>query len=547
LDTRTDRALRYGAALSLVALTWLMYHGVVHLWWMFDDLFHVRFLTSHSPLAYCFVPAVWRELPFKVFTPFQFLSYQADLSLFGPTPAPFYWHQLLVFAAAAVAVFAVLQLWLPLASAFLGSVLFILGAPTVVWIQQLMLRHYSEGLLWSSLAVWLFTKAVREKRAGFSLASAVFYFAAMLAKEVYVPLLGLLLALPEGSFRDRVRIARPHLLVLAVYLAWRFAMLGTLLGGYGWAIRPSELPRLALGLPGEIAKTFLGPSGAVNCVVLLAVGIGVAAAVLRGARAAALFFGSVAFVMLPALAVAKSVGPRFGVLAWLALVATFAFGWDALLRGGRAERVGAGIIAAAAVAACFVVNRGVWRSTFSESQRMSAEGIRFLSMDRGELLRHPRIPPAAMNQIRWFKEDYLHRPTGARWFDDDFFVCAGSREIRAIWEWQDSTRSIVDVTKTLPSIRSGYCSRLREAPLSAVFWREGSDVFWDLGPYREGRYALVLGDGEQRFDTPRRDGYRDLAEAIALRVRYEAPSGWVTYSPELRLDFGRSPRWRWAR
>jgi hypothetical protein len=547
LDIRGAKVLRYAAALCLVALTWSLYNGVVHLWWMYDDLFHIHFLSTHRPLAYCFSPSVWRGLPFKMFTPAQFLSYQADLALFGPSPAPFYWHLLLVFAAAVVAVFAVLALWLPLATAFLGAVLFVLGAPTVVWVQQLTLRHYSEGLLWSAAAVWLFTKAVREDRASLSLASAAFYLAAMLDKEVYVPLVGLLLALPEGSLRQRARMARPHFVMLATYLAWRFVMLGTLLGGYGWAVRPSELPRLALELPGEIVRTFLGPHDATNGVVLLALSVGIAAAILRSHRAAPLLFGSLAAVALPALAVAKSVGPRFGVLAWLALIATFAFGCDALLHGGRGGRIGARILATAAVVGCCVVNREVWSSTFSDAQRMSTEGMRFIDMDKGELLRHPRIPPATMNEIRWFKEEYLHRAAGAGWFDDDFYVCAGARDIRAIWEWQDSTRSMADVTQMLPSIRSGYCTGLREAPLSAVFWRKGQDIFWDLGPYQEGRYAFVLGEGQESIAVPPHAGYRDRAAAFALRVRYEAPSGWVTYSPELRLDFQRSPRWRWAR
>jgi hypothetical protein len=34
---------------------------------------------------------------------------------------------------------------------------------------------------------------------------------------------------------------------------------------------------------------------------------------------------------------------------------------------------------------------------------------------------------------------------------------------------------------------------------------------------------------------------------LTLRVRYESPDGWVTYSPELALDFARQPDLVWHR
>ena len=47
---------------------------------------------------------------------------------------------------------------------------------------------------------------------------------------------------------------------------------------------------------------------------------------------------------------------------------------------------------------------------------------------------------------------------------------------------------------------------------------------------------------------PGKDAYRvGGMPGIALRVRYDAPEGWTTYSPELVLDFAKQPHYEWQR
>ena len=82
----------------LASAVFVLYGRTVRLWWTFDDLFHAHFLLTHSPLGYRFSPEVWGRLPFRMFTPLQFLSYHADLALFGLQPERFYVHQLLALA-----------------------------------------------------------------------------------------------------------------------------------------------------------------------------------------------------------------------------------------------------------------------------------------------------------------------------------------------------------------------------------------------------------------------------------------------------------------
>ena len=55
----------------------------------------------------------------------------------------------------------------------------------------------------------------------------------------------------------------------------------------------------------------------------------------------------------------------------------------------------------------------------------------------------------------------------------------------------------------------------------------------------------MIDGGIERFDVERRDGYRIDAGLLTLQVRYEAPEGWVTFSPDLSIDIRGGRRFSW--
>jgi len=118
---------------------------------------------------------------------------------------------------------------------------------------------------------------------------------------------------------------------------------------------------------------------------------------------------------------------------------------------------------------------------------------------------------------------------------DDLALCTNNRPVARVFQYEESQHEVRDIGKY--EIRAS-CRSIRTMPLSArVTFEEPGSFFWDLGPYRNGAYAFVLGDGKQAYDVPREGGFRSPnLPALAIRVRYRSPAGWTTYSPQFYVD-----------
>lgn len=436
-----------------------------------------------------------------------------------------------------------LRLWLPRLWAAAGAGVFLLGPAASSLAPLLMVRHYVEAILLAALAAGAWAK-------GRTWVSAALYFAACMAKEIAVPLAVLLPLLPDpaGSrptdLRERLRRALPHGLALIVYLGLRYAALGTFAGGYGFT---ADLPALALALPGKIATELVGGRfswvALAFCAALVA---GVIAVFLRGRRATVLTLLALLLAVLPVLPVSTKMEPRYAVPAWLVIAVAFAAGCRAL--EDRSRRT-AFAVAAVALASGLWLNRQDWNVRFAQAERMSAENRFLFSMSAGDVLRQPATLAASLKELAWMRENAFHRSPGGSWFQDDLYLCVHRDLPGRIWGYDSAARRVVDLTARIPSLRSRHCSSVRSsAPLRADFRVTEGNLLWELGPYPEGRYRFLLGDGAEAFEMPRSAGFQvaGLPE-IPLRIGYESPDGWTTYSPELRVEIRKGASLSWSR
>jgi len=529
------------ACVLLVVLTFVLYRKILRLWWTWDDAYLLHIAAGYTARDHFFGSTIWLSMPQQLFTPLLTASYDAELTLFGADPHRFYMIHLAELSLTVVALYATLRFWMSRAAASCASVLFVSGTPLCTMATQLMLMHYVLSVLLGVVSVALFTLSVRRRQDLLSIASAIIYLAAMLAKEVAVPLPLVLLLLPENGLRGRVRRVWPHALVLAVFIAWRSLILRKLIGGYA-PFSIAEFALIAARTPFSIVRTFAGPAVAAGFVLVLLLAVGIIARLRswRDATAVALAFAA---AILPILPAARWQEKRFSYVSWMCAAIVFASGIESL----RNRRV-AVILMTAAPLLSIVVNRQAWSREFGAALRMSDEGRVFTDLGPGDALRKPLIPPPSMFELEWLKESVLHRAAGSWWFFDDLYLCRGERP-RRTFGYDSSSRTVREITSQIDAIARNYCASIRDnQPLTAHFRYHNEVLYWDLGPYDRGEYGVVIGNGFQSFDVSRRDALRLIGlKSLTMRVRYRAPQGWVTYSPELTIELQGEHDLAWRR
>jgi len=530
---------RSASVVFLLAVVLVLYRKVTRLWWTYDDPWNLHVSLVRRWTDAFTMPDIW---PQHFFMPLLIATYEAMLRFAGLDPDHWYRIQLVLLGLCGVAVFFALRLYVDTIPAVGGALVFVAGPPLCAFATQLMVVHYLESILLGTLATIVYVLAFRRRSITLELLSALLYFGAILAKVIAAPLPLLLLILPENTLRVRARHLSFHAVALAGYFVWRYQVIGTIFGGYGWAISPRELPQLLAMLPWKVILSFAGAGLGVGFVAVGLLSIGVSLAIRT--RQALLFAGvTLLFAILPIIPVSKQMQSWYAVLPWLWLCCVFALGAAKLKNASRV------LLLSVAGVAVVIANRQEWTREYARALRMSDEARAYMTLDSTSLLRRPAIPPSSMPELRWLKEEHLQRVRGAGWFYDDLYLCSSALTGKRIYEYLPARREVAEVTARIPDLARAYCSSIRDsAPMRVEFHHHDETLQWRFAPYVDGRWSVVVAGGLMAYDVRREDGFRLTGvPGLALRVRYESPEGWVTYSPEIALDFARQPDLVWHR
>jgi len=536
-EIRRRRIADLLACAALVILTILLYRKVLGLWLTYDDANILRTTFDYSFTDVFTNGRVW---PQQLFTPLLLVAFHAMRRIFGFEPARFYVLQLAVAAITIVLVYAAVRQFLDWKRSLAAATLFALGPPICSVVVQLSTIHYFLAIAFCALAVIAYAAALRRGSVAFDAISILCYLLAMLAKEVAIPLPLLLIALPLRDARTRIRFAIGHGIAAIVYFLWRHAVLGTFLGAYGWQIDAAEWPRLLLLLPLRIMEGAAGAGLQAGLLVIVLMTLTIAFAI-RNRRAILLLIAAIVVSGEPLLPLAKEVNRRYVAVPWLAFSIAFA---AATTR--RDKRLAAALLVAVPLLA-IAANRAEWRKEFPLRRRMSDEArFYFYDMPPDALLRNALIPPAALGEVQWLLTVHFGRPAGG-WFYDDIFLCGAGIGSKRVFGFEG--HQIVDMTPRIPAIAKEFCGSIRnDAPLSAAFHFRNPALYWELGPYADGKYSAVIANGIQAFEIPRRDALKlPGMPGITLRIRYDSPAGWKTYSPDIAIDFVRNADVTWRR
>lgn len=546
---RHEPAALTGLLCFALLVSLLLLHGhVINGWWRWDDPTHLFFITQHLPHAYFFDPQVWRAISPVNFTPLLNLSFQIDYWLYGLSPSAFYIRQLVVLWLCSVMTLQLLRLWLPPGWAFCAALLFIVAAPVMFVAEQLMTRHYADGLLLAISALYLFVRALRAPRYAYSLAlaAACLYLLAVLAKEVYAPLAVLLPFIREGQLTRRLRLWLPTLMMVGIYVIWRQHMLAST-GGYG--LLNNFSPMHTLSQLANIPLLLFGQH-AIGMAATLAAFISILAVALTPSTqcyakhySLLLVCLGAGFILLPLVPLTLWPGIRYPdrylLLPWWSLSIGIAWGLAVLAQRSHLPRyiaIGCAIFLLASAAAHTlrlkeplhaVINeqqtqgRFIWQADAQEPVWLSPAlaatlwEYQYVTALR-EIAGNGPAPMLIADESRLEEYWETHQPS-------------------TVWRYQPECGCMQDVADQIPALLEEWRSRLRPGnALEADIHIEDQLITWRFGPYEEGSYSL-MGPQLGRIPLPATGQLRTSIELENIRLRYDAPDGTVRYSGPITL------------
>lgn len=538
------RRLGFGLSslVGCLVLTFALYHSVLTSWWCCDDPQILKHALSYSPWEYFSEPKAWRALVPYSLTPWLSLTYDLDHTLFGLNSVGYYAHNLLTISLCAWLICLIARRWVSNWYAFGGGLLFLLGAPVVVASHQLMVRHYLEGLLFFLLACWLLLRAFQEENSPSGWWAGIAFAVAVSAKEIYLPLGLVLFVLPINSLRQRLRVGWPLLLVMLLYVPWRWYMLGDPVGGYtpaaalGWSDLISALTQFG-AIPGLLLSQPWPPlAGLLLCAVLLTQRI-------RCAWLPLVFLTLLVLLLAPLIPLARQPGigagsERYFIALWaaLALGATLLAGATAAGRGLHMHFFSCLVLVLLGGFA-WQQSDQVRAALLPSLQEQSMQGKALISAgERDIIYLTPGVASWYVSGIIDLQQELGRSLPSPRAVSDEIDLVSQPLVGQRILRYDQANGRMADITQQIPRLVSDWQQRIQPRPLSIMmeFDSIAKNLRWQLGPYQHGSYTLLSGMGSHRLPTQGTLRMEKLPEQT-FRFRYDDPEGWSAYTPALRF------------
>jgi hypothetical protein len=542
--------LGVGGLLSL--LTFLVFGDVLSANWRADDTQILAHALRHNVLDNFFNPEVWRQLSPANLTPWVVASFEVDLLLFGLSPFGFYTHQLVAISLVAIACFMLLRLWLDQRFAFAAALIFILGLPTTAAANNLMTRHYVEGLLFACLAVYFCVRYLRQGQSKYLVVAALGYVLAISAKEIFVPLVFLIPLLAEGPNRYRVKAFSAFLIVSAAYTLWRGFMLEGLVGGY---TAPSQflnsdylmtILRFMFGIPALLLGEYWQVLGLFYLLALALV-------ISKSKRAFVVVIGVLALELLPLVPIASISGisypGRYYLLIWFTFCFSAGFCFKAI-EGPILNKVSAVksklvlLLLISAVVVYQLTSRHQFSTAIAATNAEFDVQAEFIWEEGDDKY---FVPSNRLLSAFWFVRG-LQEMKGFDRVDssmpniilDEMFL---SGTTQPLYEFDYDCICMRDVSETLKSrIEIQQALTDPEGAMRVEMSFQNNVFKWNFGPYIDNDY-YIFSDyiGVVRFPSQGEFLFYDIDGPLEVRVGHFPPSGLKTYSDIMLIEQGAAP------
>lgn len=551
-----DKYFLYFAGSWLLFVCLFVNYSALSGYWRWDDssvLFHIN---KFSIIDDFFSPEIWREFSRTNLMPWMAFSYELDLILFGLRPSLFYFHHLLSLFSCAISLYFLLRFWVRKRFALIGATFFLLGAPSVTVAQQLMTRHYIEGLLFCLTSLIAFTLYLRKGGKALILISVVCYGLAVVSKEIYVPLVVLLVFMPEGAIRQRLSVIAPFILVSLVYSVWRTYMLGMVIGGYteyDEFFNLSFIPEIITSF-GNFPNLLFGSSWLVFCGIYIFL-VGAYAYFYKSTLLSSLLVLSL--ILLPLIPLIRSPGidsaDRYLFLFWCAASFSIAFLSDkvsiSVSKKVSTKRAELAIYGGLLVLLFNTTSSSLRVQSDLEDVALEFDVYGRFIWDNTDDVAF--VPGGVLNSTFWyvtnlrdFKSRLISDATSPVGVPDDIFLASS---IDALYTFDANCACMVDISNTIEGRRARFEESLNlEAPLDVEIKYEERIASWKLGPYSNGTYRIVSDVlGAPQIESSGWLG-ATIQDGSTVYVRYSSPEGWVTYSDRITI-FHNMPTVNWHR
>jgi hypothetical protein len=552
------------AFVFLLLLAFALHKSALNGFWRFDDGVHLAFAAQYSPWEYFLHPSVMLLQSYANVTPYNALFYEINLAIFGMKPSWHYAHQIVILALIAFSTYRLLRLWQGPLTSSLAAVLFLGGLPTMQVAQQLMTGHYATGLLFTVLSLHSFYWGVSNKQILFVWIGAALYLLATTCKEVYVPLLLILPFIPVGNLRDRLRASLPYLGVAVLYSAWRYIVLGQFIGGYlvrsvdNWEriLQIVSIPILMAGWQkGYNLADYLFDRNGLYAIAGLLVLILVALASHRRRLSWILIGVTLPLILLPLIPLTQNPeireADRYLFLAWW-VSSVFLAILIGCLKNSRFEYVFKFSCAVGLIAIIFHLQLIEHRRITPRLEMQDTLYKTVMRLDNDTAL----IPPHPRN-------DYMLVLAGAhqaaslllagingtvKFAVDKSSLCEYTKQGNTILAFDETCNCMKDVTQqpyaSLGKLLDRELGSIAGVPLSAKLVLNNRTMHWELGPYVDGVFSIIIGGtpnevpAKGEIPWPRK-------ELMQFKVRHVSLDGRVAVSPVLNFNPNEQKDFNW--
>lgn len=536
---------------SLAIIVGLYLWSLIGANWRWDDTQILLFLIQNTPFEYLSSPVVWQNFSSANLTPWLLLSFEIDFALFGFKPIYFYLHQILALLITAMLFYACLRLWVNRLSALYGLILFLAGAPSMSVTQQLMTRHYIEGAVFFLLSVFLFVKYLRFTKMWFLVVSSIAYVLAISAKEIYVPLIVLLLFIPESNISNRIRALAPFILITSLYIFWRGYMLSSYSGGY---IDLSELA--TLNFVTDVAANF-------SHFPILLTGIAWPIAVFiyfllmsfyfwRSRKSPLFTIIAVILVLTPLVPLVSSPGinnpDRYLFLFWIAI--SFSFTCyssclsDQFLGSKNFHRRNLVVCSKVVFLICTAIQGVITLLSVSKIGNEFDVQSKFVWSNNEEIA---FVPSNTIIRSFWFfrglrdlKKIYKNGEKSPIPVIDPIYL---NNDIEVLYTYNLACKCMRNSSESLAERLQQHVNNLNgNAELELEYSYTKGIFAWTAGPYLTGQWVFLSDQLGGIAQAPRIGQRRvSVEEGSEFYLRYSSPEGWLTYSDPLVIEDSEQP------